>query len=383
MAEILDLFATDSSNIDRYPEGQAPSTLNNGGRALEGILARWAKDTTDTTLTSSGSANVQTLTPNRTIAAYYDGLTFTFQAGFTNTGTVTMNVSALGVKTIKRGDGNPALSGDMVAGGIYTIVYENTSGFFFLLNPSNAVMQRGGIDGLITSNGTDTDHDIDIAVGKCRNAANDGDIEATSVITLAIDAAAGAGSIDTGSVAADTWYHVHIISDNDGVNATSGVFSLSVSSPTMPSGYDERQLIWSVLTDVSSNIIAFYQNQDFLGWESPPLDINTTTLSTTQVLETLSTPLGIKVEARLRLTARHASASRNVLVNSPDETDSAPSVNAAPGVTVRAGSSGDRGNTNVDLWTNTSSQVGTRSDAANTELNGWTVGFRHPRGRNG
>ena len=43
--EITDLKITDASNTDRWPEGMSPSAVNNAGRALEGILARWFEDT--------------------------------------------------------------------------------------------------------------------------------------------------------------------------------------------------------------------------------------------------------------------------------------------------------------------------------------------------
>lgn len=44
MAEMKSLNVTDASNTARFPENQQPSTVNNGARALEGLLARFKAD---------------------------------------------------------------------------------------------------------------------------------------------------------------------------------------------------------------------------------------------------------------------------------------------------------------------------------------------------
>ena len=71
MAEIDDLNITDASNTARFPEGQAPSTVNNGARALEGIVARGIKDALEGNINSTGSAGAYIVAANRTITAYY------------------------------------------------------------------------------------------------------------------------------------------------------------------------------------------------------------------------------------------------------------------------------------------------------------------------
>lgn len=80
--------------------------------------------------TSGGSADAQTLTPATAIASYVAGQYFRFIAGYTNTGAATLNVSGLGVKTIRKD--NAALSaGDITAGRTYMVVYDGT--YFQLL----------------------------------------------------------------------------------------------------------------------------------------------------------------------------------------------------------------------------------------------------------
>lgn len=266
MAEITDLDIVDGNNTARMPEGQAPSTVNNGVRALEGILARAFKDTIDTDLTSAGTANAQTLTANRTLT-YYDGLTLSFEAGATNTTATTMNVNALGVKTIKRNDGTDLVSGSIVSGGIYTIVYETTAGVFYLLNPSVALSAapRGYIDGLdLTINGTDSDHDVDIAAGIARDDSNTADMELTSTLVKRIDASwvvgTNQGGLDgtetvAGTPDADTKYYIWLIRRSD-TGVKDVLYSESGTSPTFPTNYDEKRLLGWVWVDGSNNIFS-------------------------------------------------------------------------------------------------------------------------------
>ena len=67
----------------------------------------------------------------------------------------------------------------------------------------------------------------------------------------------GAGGLDTGSEASNTWYYAWIIARADGTK--SGVFSTSSSAPTMPSGYTYKALVGAVRNDGSSNLLGGYQ----------------------------------------------------------------------------------------------------------------------------
>jgi hypothetical protein len=137
MAEIFDLDVTDGDNTGRFPEGQAPSTVNNGARALEGLLARGLKDTINPNKTTTGSANAQALTPNATVATLTAGMMFTWKAGYTNTAAMTLNVAdtaATGAKSVKTTNGSDPWAGAVTVGGYYTTIYDGTK--HVLLNPS-------------------------------------------------------------------------------------------------------------------------------------------------------------------------------------------------------------------------------------------------------
>lgn len=94
MAEIDDLVVVDDNNTARWPEGMPASSVNNAGRADEGILARWYKDTNGN-LVSTGAANAYTIALNRdTLTTIADGFPFTFEANFANTGACTITVTS-------------------------------------------------------------------------------------------------------------------------------------------------------------------------------------------------------------------------------------------------------------------------------------------------
>lgn len=132
MAEIEDLNVTDASNTGRFPENQAPSTVNDGARALEGLLARFHEDL-GARKASTGSANAYVFAAAQTLGAYYDGLLIGFDANFANTGAATINVDGLGAKTIKKHNDQDLASGDIESGQKVLLVYDGTN--FQLLSP--------------------------------------------------------------------------------------------------------------------------------------------------------------------------------------------------------------------------------------------------------
>lgn len=126
-------------------------------------------------------------------------------------------------------------------------------------------MPTNYIGGLITSMGTDADHDVDIAPGSCRDDGDAANLRLASVLTKQLDAAWSVGDdqggLDTGSIAATTLYAVWLIKRSD-TGVVDALFSTSFTSPTMPTNYDLKRLIGSVYTDGSSDIYAFIQSGD-------------------------------------------------------------------------------------------------------------------------
>ena len=132
MAEIFNLDPTDANNVVRFPENMQFRNVNDGGRALEGMLARWFRDTNGS-LAASGSSNAYAVTANRVLSAYSDSLIVGFTPNHTNTGASTLNVSGLGAKTIVRPNGDTALAGDIVNGSKVLVIYVQSPVDKFLL----------------------------------------------------------------------------------------------------------------------------------------------------------------------------------------------------------------------------------------------------------
>lgn len=230
-------------------------------------------------------------------------------------------------------------------------------------------LPRSYIAGLVLSNnGTDANKDIDISAGEARDATNAVDMYLAAALTKQIDAtwAVGTnqGGLDTGSVTTSTWYYVWLIKRSD-TGVVDALFSTSNSSPTMPSNYDYKRLIGGVLTDSSSNIIAFSARELAGGgtetyWSVKVMDVDNSTPGTSANLGTLRVPRGQKHTAILAFTYIRPDGSQGrVIISSPDETDAAPVDNGVPLATLNAvnGAEDYMGLGGIRVRTNTSGQV--------------------------
>lgn len=103
----------DGVNID---EGCSPANVNNGMREQMADTAEFFKDISGQ-LTTGGAAGAYTLTTNDSVAAYAAGIIYTFVANHTTAGAATLNVNAIGAKTITK-------NGSLVANSIYVVVYD-------------------------------------------------------------------------------------------------------------------------------------------------------------------------------------------------------------------------------------------------------------------
>jgi len=94
------------------------------------------------------------------------------------------------------------------------------------------------------------------ALSSLRNSTDLSDITFTGTLSVDITVA-GAGGLDAGAEAADTWYAVFVIW-GPGV-ATAGLLSLSSTAPTLPVGYTRFRRVGWVRNDGGSDFIAFRQ----------------------------------------------------------------------------------------------------------------------------
>ena len=123
---------TDASNntgtMPSWSGSASPNTIDDAGRAMMGAIAReWTWR--NWTATAGGTADAKTLTYSVAPAAYYTGQRFAFIANTVNTGACTLNVNALGAKTIKKdvaGTLTDLSADDMPAGRYVEVAYNGT-----------------------------------------------------------------------------------------------------------------------------------------------------------------------------------------------------------------------------------------------------------------
>ncbi len=256
---------------------------------------------------------------------------------------------------------------------------------------ADAIFPRSYLAGLTTSNDTDTDHDINITAGECKDSANAVNIVLSSEITKQIDASWVAGD-DAGGLssslwdlnsdaAIDTWYHVHVIV----VSGTVGIgFDTSVTAANLVTDHSATayRRIGSALTDGSANIIGFSQVGDEFLWDALVTDFNAANPGASAVTRTLTVPTGVKVLAKMIYSHSDASpsSSNSSLVTSLDQDDTAPT-----GVIyhTRVSADSEVASTEVLVRTNTSGQIRTRNEISESGIinNGITFGWTDRRGR--
>ncbi|MEE4302462.1 MAG: hypothetical protein V2J24_23685 [Pseudomonadales bacterium] len=127
MPELLDWDPIAANNNgaapDGWPEGMDFDEVNDTGREVMAVVARWLADTNGS-LTSAGTANAQTLTPNGTYSAYARGMRFSFRPGAANTGACTLNVAGLGAAAVRLPTGGALPAGALDPDSIVEVVHD-------------------------------------------------------------------------------------------------------------------------------------------------------------------------------------------------------------------------------------------------------------------
>lgn len=245
----------------------------------------------------------------------------------------------------------------------------------------------GALHGLtLSNNGSDATNDIDIATGKCRDSTDATNLVLGSALTKRLDASwavgTNQGGLDTGSIGNNT-YHIWLIKRSD-TGVVDALFSLSASAPTMPTNYDYKRRIGSIVRK-SGAILAFVQDGDLFQWTTIQQDIAAANPGTSAVTRTMTLPTGIRVEGIFAagwLTAA-ADSMAGILLSDLSVTDEAVNI-VGPVVSINTYSQptqvavGD-----IRVMTNTSAQIRSRAavSSANLTLYIATRGWVDTRGR--
>lgn len=186
---------------------------------------------------------------------------------------------------------------------------------------------------------------------------------AISKTTGAWTVGSGNGSLDTGTIANSTWYHVWLIKRPD-TGVVDVLTSLSASAPTMPTNYTLKRRIGSMKTNGSAQWIKFYQIGDEFLWDVPVNDYSAVA-TPAGLLALASIPTGVSVLARMNLLLASTTAGANVLLHSPltgNQTQGSPSGNVTIWTQVITLNIGGQ----ASIMTDTSAQIRASSNGAGT-----------------
>jgi hypothetical protein len=138
---------------------------------------------------------------------------------------------------------------------------------------------------------------------------------------FAAGSGATVGSLDTGAITANTWYHVFLIARAD-TGVVDILTSLSATAPLMPSPYTKKRRIGSFKTSGTSVFVGWLQRGRTFYWQIPVQDIAGTAVSSTPANLTFpSIPPGVQVRPILSVEQQGASATTSLRFYSPDLAD--------------------------------------------------------------
>jgi len=224
-----------------------------------------------------------------------------------------------------------------------------------------------------------------VAAGECTDSTNADwlSIGAISKTTSAWVVGSTNGGLDTGSIAASTWYHVYLMKRPD-TGVVDVMFTTNANYTTaagnIPGPYTLFKRIGSLRTNGSSQWALFKQLGDEFLWDVDDAGGSaflTGTIGTTASLVTATVPTGIQVQALIRGQHIAPSASSYMLLSSPDQSDQS----AASALSTAAATTGAYGSGEFSVRTNTSGQIRARANIAATTVYGTTRGWVDTRGK--
>jgi microcystin-dependent protein len=139
--------ATADSSIN-WQEGQAPSSVNDSGRAMMASIAKHRDDIAGAIVTG-GTATAYTVASYEAFDALarLNGQIIAFTPHATNGATVTLNVDSLGARPLRSAPATELSAGTLIQGTPYLALYNNSDAAFYLHgfygNPYNVPLAAG------------------------------------------------------------------------------------------------------------------------------------------------------------------------------------------------------------------------------------------------
>ncbi len=236
-----------AGNISAYPGAPViPSA---------GLLVAGLQNSSFNIAAAGGSADAIVANFSPAVTVLSNGMTLYVRAASVNTSTTpTLQANSTAAKTIVKGAGSPLSAGDIAGGGHWIEVqYDGTLDKWVLLNPATGVTQAASALAFsnLAMSATGASASVSVTSAELLLRGSDGSARLLTNVNLTLNTSAtGANGLDTGALAASTWYSVWVI--HNGTTAAV-LMSLSATAPTMPSGYTHKARVGWIRTDGTAN----------------------------------------------------------------------------------------------------------------------------------
>lgn len=302
--------------------------------------------------------------------------------------TPTLNLNGLGATTIVR-DNNQALNkGDLGGSGYKCILsYSSTLSKWVLLNPALPKHNYGleWRQGLTVTNGTDSEHDVDVAVGKIMDSSNAYVLDLQSAFTKQIDSVFAVGTASgglsnqdsSGVVQNSTVYQIFLISKSTNTSDCDVIFATTQANAladtvAAAAGFDIARRIGWAITDGSANIHNWLFD-DSLTYRWDVISDETISASATRALVTCRVPPNCM--GRLIYMTEFSGASQYGILTQVSQTDTAPSATAFH--TLSEGTGNDGNPIAVNIKVDSNRQIYHRESTASVDTIALlTVGYK-------
>ena len=391
---VIDNATSGSQDLVLEPTGGTGVTIPAGGRMF---------------LYTDGTTAINILSDLRNVATY-TGTTLDVVSVSTSIGKInhlSVNVSA-SITNMSAATGSFTTKVSTAALEVSGVVSASIGEFKATVSAAAFVGNGSGITGIVVtpqnyltgmqlSNATDTEHDISISSGTCRDSADGATHTLSSAVIKQLDASWVTGTNQGGlssslSIAADTWYHVHSIvvaGVTDVGFDTSPIATNLIADHTATS----FRRIGSVLTDASGNIIQFTQFGDEFLWNVSSSALTTLVLNATPSVKTdvtIATPLSVTSWAMVTVDMEDLSNGGGVLVHSPDASIGIARPNSASTYPGQSWSARLNSGTNIagsvymsKIRTDKSSLISFSVVDSGADLGFYTLGWWDSRGKDG
>lgn len=196
---------------------------------------------------------------------------FGFYAAQTNNTAVTVSIAGFGARNAYKNNGLTAVAAnDLQAGGLYYVAFNPSlnsgAGGFVLLNQAPPTGTGGQVQGtgknLVCGNANASTPTTQYIITEDSVCVSDGSANYSTALAVNVtisSAASGANGLDTGAIAAATWYYAHTIY-NPTTQTAAGLLSASATAPTLPTGFTQWARRGTVRTDGSKNFLRVLQD---------------------------------------------------------------------------------------------------------------------------